>query len=240
MRSDNFHLPFDTDDESDICPDRRQLLGFGFLAAAGFAVAGAALASAIKTKSHAGHGDHGNHKIHTRQVHSLKEPHGAKTKGSRTTTHKKVRRERTIALHHTATGESLRTVYWADGRYLSGSFSEINHLLRDHHNNLIHRMDPRLVDLLYVLQHRIGRRGAFQVVCGYRSPSTNAQQSENHAGVAKHSMHVFGKAVDIRPPGGSLSDLKRVAVALRVGGVGYYPTSNFVHVDTGSIRTWYG
>ncbi|MEI6412762.1 MAG: DUF882 domain-containing protein [Pseudomonadota bacterium] len=237
MRSDDLsRFPFDTDDESAICPERRQLLGFGLLAAAGFAIAGASLASALKTKGHSK-----DHKSH-HGSHPAKAHHAAR-KGSATRTtasHKKIHRERTITLYHTATSESLRTVYWADGQYLSASFSEINHLLRDHHNNYAHRMDPRLVDLLYILQHKTGRREPFHVVCGYRSPSTNAQLRENHAGVGKHSMHLYGKAVDIRPPGGSLSDLKRAALAMQVGGVGYYPGSNFLHVDTGAIRTWYG
>ncbi|HYH39167.1 MAG TPA: DUF882 domain-containing protein [Azospirillum sp.] len=137
------------------------------------------------------------------------------------------------------TGEQVRAAYWAQGRYLRDGMREINRLMRDHRNGAVHPIDPRLMDVLFHLQHRVGARGPIQVVSGYRSPQTNALLQENDPdGVATHSYHMEGKAVDIRLPGLPLRTLHKAALSLRAGGVGYYPGSNFVHVDVGPLRRW--
>ena len=137
------------------------------------------------------------------------------------------------------TGEQVRAAYWAQGRYLREGMREINRLMRDHRNGAVHPIDPRLIDVLFHLQHRVGARGPIQVVSGYRSPQTNAQLHEaDPDGVATHSYHMEGKAVDIRMPGLPLRTLHKAALSLRAGGVGYYPGSNFVHVDVGPPRRW--
>ncbi|WP_431854833.1 DUF882 domain-containing protein [Azospirillum sp.] len=137
------------------------------------------------------------------------------------------------------TGEQVRAAYWAQGRYLREGMREINRLMRDHRNGAVHPIDPRLMDVLFHLQHRVGARGPIQVVSGYRSPQTNALLQESDPdGVATHSYHMEGKAVDIRLPGMPLRTLHKAALSLRAGGVGYYPSSNFVHVDVGPLRRW--
>ena len=141
-----------------------------------------------------------------------------------------------INLH---TGEKVHTAYWAQGRYLREGMREINRLMRDHRNGAVHPMDPRLLDVLFHLQRRVGTRGPIQIISAYRSPQTNAMLHESDPdGVATHSYHMDGKAVDIRIPGLPLRSLHRAALSLRAGGVGYYPASNFVHVDVGPLRRW--
>ena len=146
--------------------------------------------------------------------------------------------ERSIHLYNIHTGEFLRTVYWQDGRYQSSALRQINRLLRDHYSGTIHMIDPKVVDLLYVLQGKFGKNRPFQVVSGYRTPETNAMLAANSDGVATHSLHMEGKAVDIRLEGTSVRKLGRAAKHLRLGGVGQYPSSNFVHVDVGKVRSW--
>ncbi len=147
---------------------------------------------------------------------------------------------RQLSLFNLNTGERSRFEYWVQGRYVNDALSAINHMLRDHHDGSVHMIDPRLVDVIYGLFRLTGGAAPIEVVCGYRSPRTNARMHASHGGVAGHSLHVQGKAVDIRIPGCALSSLRGLALALRAGGVGYYPRSNFVHVDTGPIRTWGG
>lgn len=146
--------------------------------------------------------------------------------------------ERSVALHNTHTGESLKTVYWSAGHYEPGALRQINRILRDHYSGTIHQMDPRMIDLLFALQHRLGTKKPFEIVSGYRSPATNAMLAAMSDGVAQHSLHMEGKAVDIRLEGLSVRHLGRAARALRMGGVGQYPDSNFVHVDVGHVRYW--
>ncbi len=145
---------------------------------------------------------------------------------------------RQLSLFNVNTQERLRINYWEQGRYVNDALMTINHFLRDHHDGSVHAMDPRLVDVLYALFRLTGAGAAIDVVCGYRSPRTNAWLHASHGGVASHSLHMQGKAVDIRVPGFGLSSLHEAALVLRVGGVGYYPQSNFIHVDTGPVRTW--
>jgi uncharacterized protein YcbK (DUF882 family) len=149
--------------------------------------------------------------------------------------------DRTLSFFHTHTSERLTTAYCCDGEYVSKELTDINHLLRDFRVNEIRPIDPRLLDLLFELNTRLGTDQPFHVISGYRTPQTNAMLHERggaQSGVATHSLHMEGKAIDIRVPGIKLEHLRDTAKALRVGGVGYYPASNFVHVDTGRVRYW--
>jgi uncharacterized protein YcbK (DUF882 family) len=147
---------------------------------------------------------------------------------------------RELSLLNLHTGERLRAEYWHNGRYLPDALHALAVLLRDHYNNKIHPIDPTLLDIIHVLHARVRSHAPFNVVCGYRSPETNAMMHEASAGVAVHSMHIQGRAIDIRLPGTRLATLQRVALAMQVGGVGYYPEDDFVHVDSGPIRRWMG
>jgi uncharacterized protein YcbK (DUF882 family) len=146
--------------------------------------------------------------------------------------------ERSLGFYNTHTDETLRTVYWAEGKYQPEGLREINWILRDHRSGDVCSMDEGLLDLLYLLQNRTGRKDRFHIISGYRSPATNAMLHARSAGVSEHSYHMRGKAVDIRLPGNDLNNLRRAALALKAGGVGYYPSSNFIHVDVGPVRRW--
>jgi len=145
---------------------------------------------------------------------------------------------RALAFYNTHTGESLKTVYWENGGYVAGALGEINHILRDFRANQVRPIEPPLLDLLHALGRKLDTREPFHIISGYRSPATNAMLAAHSEGVARHSLHQFGKAADIRVPGRDLTTLHRVAIALRGGGVGYYPRSDFVHVDVGRVRYW--
>ncbi len=148
--------------------------------------------------------------------------------------------ERALAFYNTHTGESLQTVYWAEGNYIPQALTDINLVLRDHRNNAIKEMSPELLDFLYDINNAVDARQPFHIISGYRSPATNAMLAARSDGVAKHSMHMDGKAIDIRVPGRDLSQIRRVALMQQSGGVGYYPGSDFVHVDVGKVRQWRG
>lgn len=150
------------------------------------------------------------------------------------------RGERRLAFTHLHTGESLRVLYWQDGRYRTDEIAAINHLLRDHRSGEAGTMEPQLLDLLFRLQQRLGLQRPYEVISAYRSPQTNALLSQTSTGVAKKSLHMAGRAIDVRLPGRELESLLRVAHELRGGGVGYYPRSGFIHLDTGPFRTWRG
>lgn len=146
--------------------------------------------------------------------------------------------ERALALYNTHTGEWLKTVYWADGKYLPKSLSQVSKLLRDHRSGEIHPIDPRLLDLMAGVHRRFGTKGAIHIISGYRSPATNAMLASATDGVAHNSLHMTGKAVDIRIPGASVRTIGKAARAMKAGGVGMYPASGFVHIDTGRVRVW--
>jgi uncharacterized protein YcbK (DUF882 family) len=146
--------------------------------------------------------------------------------------------ERRLALYSTHTGESVDVVYRVGADYVAESLAEIDRVLRDHRNNEVLAIDPSLLDLLHELGTRVNAATPFHVVSGYRSPATNRLLAAHSEGVAKHSLHMDGKAIDIRVPGRDLSTLHRAAVALRLGGVGYYSRADFVHVDVGRVRYW--
>lgn len=145
---------------------------------------------------------------------------------------------RELAFMNLHTGESLSTVYWADGFYVPQGLAEINHILRDHRNDQVSPIAPRLLDLLYRLHARFDTTMPFQVYSGYRSPSSNSHLREAGSGVAKRSLHMEGMAIDLCMEGIALDDLRRAAMELRAGGVGYYPDSHFVHLDIGRVRSW--
>lgn len=146
--------------------------------------------------------------------------------------------ERSLQFYNLHTGETLTTTYWAQGEYLSTELHSVNRLLRDYRNDEIATIDPRLLDQLCLLQHKVEHPGAFHVISGYRSPRTNAQLRRHDGGVAKGSLHMQGRAIDIRLPGVELRHLRQAALSLQAGGVGYYAQSNFIHLDTGRRRFW--
>jgi len=145
---------------------------------------------------------------------------------------------RSVSLYNVHTSEWLRTVYWADGHYIREAVRDINWILRDHHSDEIRAMDAGVLDVLGNLRERLDTHEPFLVVSGYRSPTTNMRMYLNHEGVAKHSYHIKGMAVDLRSERRSLDQIREAAVSLRCGGVGYYPRSGFIHVDCGPIRYW--
>ena len=149
---------------------------------------------------------------------------------------------RSISLYNIHTGESLREVYWADGHYIRDVVRDINYILRDHHSDEVRPMNAGVLDVLSRLRDRLEVHEPMQVVCGYRSPATNHQLWLREGGVASNSYHMYGMAVDMRCEGRSLNQVHHAALSLadqcRLGGVGYYPESGFVHVDCGPQRTW--
>jgi uncharacterized protein YcbK (DUF882 family) len=145
---------------------------------------------------------------------------------------------RSLALRSLHTGEFVRTTYWAAGQYLCDGLTEIDRVLRDHRSNTVHPIDRHLLDVLGALRDRLETREAFEVISGYRSPATNAHLVATTRGVAPTSLHVAGMAVDLRVPGRPLAAVRDAAKALGAGGVGFYPDSDFVHVDVGRVRYW--
>ena len=151
------------------------------------------------------------------------------------------RSERVLSFFHTHTGERLKIAYCCDGEYQPDALNRINHLLRDFRVDEVKPIDPKLLDLLHELGGTLDTDQPYHVISGYRSPKTNVMLRERggaHTGVASKSLHMAGKAIDIRLPGVKLDHLRGAAQSLKRGGVGYYPSSNFVHVDTGRVRYW--
>jgi uncharacterized protein YcbK (DUF882 family) len=146
--------------------------------------------------------------------------------------------ERKLSLYNTHTGESVSRVFWAEGQFVPDALQDINKVLRDHRNNAVAAIDPQLLLLLDQVNVKMGSSNTLHIISGYRSPQSNALLQETTTGVAKHSMHMDGKAIDIRMPGRNLAEVRKAAMSLRGGGVGYYPDSQFVHMDTGRLRSW--
>ena len=144
----------------------------------------------------------------------------------------------TLTFYHIHTAETLKITYREHGALVSGALDEINRYLRDFRNGQTHPIDVALLDELYRLHEQFGHRGRFEVISAYRSPRTNEALRHLTTGVAKDSLHLSGRAIDVRLTSAPTGKLRDAAIALRVGGVGYYPESNFVHVDTGAFRTW--
>ena len=146
--------------------------------------------------------------------------------------------ERKLAFLHTHTRESLEIVYADASGYLAPNLKKVNELLRDFRTDQIHEIDPALLDLLHALRLGVKAGEPFHVISGYRSPRTNAALRAKSSGVARYSLHMDGKAIDIRVPDVGLRALRDGARRLKRGGVGYYPASDFVHCDTGRVRAW--
>ncbi len=147
---------------------------------------------------------------------------------------------RRIVLHNTHTAETLATDYCRDGRYCADSLADVSRVLRDHRNGAEHAIDPALLDLLCIAATRCGRDAEFEVISGYRSPESNAAMHARSNGVAAHSLHMEGRAIDVRLVGCDLARLRDEGHALSRGGVGFYRDLQFVHLDTGRVRTWNG
>lgn len=147
---------------------------------------------------------------------------------------------RRVVVHNLHTGESLDAVYWDKGRYVPDALASVNKVLRDYRTGEVYDMHPDLLDLLHRVRGRLGAQQPFQVISGYRSPRTNAMLHERSGQVAAHSLHMDGMAIDVRMEGVALDHLHKAAMDLKVGGVGLYPTSNFVHMDVGRVRHWSG
>lgn len=144
-----------------------------------------------------------------------------------------------LSFSHTHTGEALSLVYKQKGRYLPEALQQVNHLLRDFRTEETHPIDPALLDILYTLQQSSSGQGRIEIISGYRSPKTNNMlRGKSSGGVAKRSLHMLGKAIDIRLTGMDTRELRNTALKLKQGGVGYYRRSDFVHIDTGRVRAW--
>jgi len=148
--------------------------------------------------------------------------------------------ERKLQLYNLHTGESLNTTFCIEGSFVRESLRDINKLLRDHRTDEVCVMDPRLLTLLDDLKNMVGSKQPFHIISGYRSPATNNMLNSQSHGVAKKSLHMQGKAIDIRIPGVNTRALQKSALALKGGGVGLYIRSDFVHVDVGRVRSWGG
>jgi len=147
-------------------------------------------------------------------------------------------RPRILTLNNLNTGESIKAEFF-DGRgYIQDELAKLNHFFRDYRANKMKSIDPKLFDQLYRLQMLLQTRKPVQLISGYRSLNTNDDLRKHGSGVAKHSYHTKGQAMDFHIDGVSLSNVRKAALSMRSGGVGYYPSSNFVHIDTGPVRHW--
>lgn len=147
-------------------------------------------------------------------------------------------RPRVLTLSNLHTGETLKTEFFNGKSYDKGELVRLNHFFRDFRANLVKSIDPHLFDQIYRLQTLLETRKPVQLISGYRSLATNNMLRESGPGVAKHSYHTKGQAMDFHIEGLTLSNVRKAALSLRAGGVGYYPRSNFVHIDTGPVRHW--
>ena len=147
---------------------------------------------------------------------------------------------RCVAMDNLHTGETMEAVYWEQGDYIPDVLDAVNTHLRDFRTGDVHPIDPKLLDLLDQIAARVETKSRFQVISGFRSQATNAMLHEQSAEVAKKSLHTQGMAIDVRLPDVALEHLHNAALSVCAGGVGFYPESNFVHLDVGPVRTWRG
>ncbi|CAH0525603.1 hypothetical protein VHP8226_01131 [Vibrio hippocampi] len=147
---------------------------------------------------------------------------------------------RSLALNNLHTGESLESRYFDGTRYIKPELRRLDNLCRDHRRNEVYPMDRILFDQIDEIQRLLGVSSEVLIISGYRSPASNANLRAKSSGVAKKSFHMTGQAIDFRLDGVKLSHVREAALTLRAGGVGYYPRSNFVHIDTGQVRSWRG
>ncbi len=146
---------------------------------------------------------------------------------------------RNLSFYSPNTKEHLAVTYFENGRYVRSALRKVNHHFRDHYCGRVHVIDPHLLDYLYSIKLELGLTDPFFILSGYRTPATNNMLRKHSRKVAKHSYHVYGRAVDIRVPGVSTAKLRRAAYRLKRGGVGYYKREHFVHIDTGKFRAWW-
>lgn len=147
---------------------------------------------------------------------------------------------RLVSLHNLHTAEKLQAVYWEDGAYVPDALQALNKVLRDHRTGEVAPINVQLFDMLADIHLKTETRTAFQVISGYRSAASNRLLSERSGEVAKRSLHMDGKAMDIYLEDVALDRLRAAALDLKRGGVGYYPDTKFVHVDVGPVRRWQG
>ncbi len=147
---------------------------------------------------------------------------------------------RSLSFVHTHTGEKLSVDYWCDGQFQTRCLTSLNQFLRDFRTGEVADMDAGLLDILYDLQVRADRDTTYEIISAYRSLQTNAKLSARSSGVATKSLHMDGKALDVRLTGFSTKKLQQLALANQHGGVGFYAKSDFVHLDTGRVRSWVG
>lgn len=145
---------------------------------------------------------------------------------------------RRLSFRNAHTGESFSGVYRVGDKYLPDAFKQINMVLRDFRTDQVYPMDPRVIDIIQAVHSQTGQNTPFEIISGYRSPQTNAMLRRNSSGVAKKSLHMEGRAIDLRMEGYSTTRIRDIASSLGAGGVGYYRRSNFVHMDTGDVRVW--
>lgn len=147
--------------------------------------------------------------------------------------------ERTISLTNLHTGEKLESCYYNGSKFVESELDKINHICRDFRRNEVYPLDKNLLVQLDAIQTVLKKKTEIQIISGYRSPATNESLRANSSGgVAKKSLHMQGKALDFRLAGVDLNDVRKAAIELKMGGVGFYPKSNFVHIDTGGVRSW--
>ena len=236
---------------------RRRLLQFGLAsAAAGLTT----LPAESWAKSHASshrralhgavhkHAHNGRQHGHAQHSHSHAHSHAHAHNSAHDSGHPMQRADmqlgdapRRLKFHNLHTDEKLDALYWENGAYVPSALDAVNHVLRDFRTGDVHQMDPGLLDLLVALSAKVETNSPVHVISGYRSPKTNAMlrdEGGEASGVAKKSLHIEGEAIDIRLADVQLSHLCNAALSLGRGGVGYYPHSNFVHVDVGAVRHW--
>lgn len=146
--------------------------------------------------------------------------------------------ERQLAIYNPRTRETVDCVYRVGNRYSRNNLRQINQIMRDWRTGDVTAIDPKVIDYLYSVKRWLGANGPIQLISGYRSPATNAKMARQNRGVARNSYHVKGMAMDIRIPGYSVRSIARAAEALKIGGVGRYTRSNFVHIDSADVRKW--
>ena len=217
------------DEDSAIASKRKflkQMACGSLLAMSGSGVATAAVRHIIHP------GRYGHSHVHTQSRHTLARHNQIPARHIHSSAHK------TLAFHNTHTGDKLKLTYFERGNYIEDALQEINYLLRDYHTDDIHPIDTALLDQLYDLKQTLGINRPFHIISGYRSPLTNAQLRKHSHGVAEHSLHMQGRAIDIRIEGIATKTIKNAALTMARGGVGYYPRNSFVHLDTGKFRSW--
>ncbi|BAF69853.1 YcbK family protein [Nitratiruptor sp. SB155-2] len=146
--------------------------------------------------------------------------------------------EKVLQLYHVHTGERRKVTFWLDGEYIPEEIESLQYFLRDFRNDEIHPIDIKVIEYLYDVSKKCSHDREIHVLSAYRSPSTNEYLRHHGGGVAKQSYHLFGKAIDFRIPGISLHHVRNTALSLHKGGVGYYPKSGFIHIDSGKPRSW--